>query len=89
VDICAATERPVAPNDFGVIAKTIPTGRCAVLRHLGSDDTLGAMINYLYASWLPQSGEEPRDFPLFFQRISFFPDVPEHEAITDVFLPLR
>ena len=37
----------------------------------------------------PASGEEPRDFPLYFQRVSFFPDVPEHEAITDVFLPLR
>ncbi len=89
MDICAATDRPVAPNESGVIAKTIRPGRCAVLRHLGSDDTLGATINYLCATWLPQSGEEPRDFPIFFQRISFFPDVPEHEAITDVFLPLR
>lgn len=89
MDICAATDRPIAPNEFGVIAKTIPAGRCAVLRHFGPDDTLGETINYLYAAWLPQSGEEPRDFPLFFQRVSFFPDVPEHEAITDVLLPLR
>jgi AraC family transcriptional regulator len=64
-------------------------GRCAKLRHVGSDDTLAATFKYLYATWLPASGEEPRDFPLFLQRVTFFPDVAEHEAVTDVFLPLR
>jgi DNA gyrase inhibitor GyrI len=46
-------------------------------------------LKYLYATWLPASGEELRDFPLYLQRVRFFPDVPEHEAIVDVFLPLR
>jgi AraC family transcriptional regulator len=46
-------------------------------------------VIYLYAEWLPNSGEELRDYPLYFQRIRFFPDVPEHEAVTDIFLPLR
>ncbi|MDX2024536.1 MAG: AraC family transcriptional regulator [Deltaproteobacteria bacterium] len=89
MDLCAATNQPVLPNEFGVVAKTIPAGRCAVLRHVGSDDTLRNTVGFLYRQWLPQSGHECRDFPLFFQRVSFFPDVPEHEAITDVFLPLR
>jgi AraC family transcriptional regulator len=75
-DICAAIDRGVAENPFGVVEKTIPGGRCAVVR-------------YLYSTWLPASGEEPRDFPLFLQRVRFFPDVPEHEAVTDVFLPLQ
>ena len=88
-DICASTRRDVADNPFGVVEKTIPSGRCAVLRHIGSDANLGESITYLYSKWLPLSGEEPRDFPLFLQRVSFFPDVPEHEAITDVFLPLK
>ncbi|QRK11228.1 AraC family transcriptional regulator [Archangium violaceum] len=88
-DICAATEREVKENTFGVVEKSIPGGRCAVLRHAGSDETLGASIRYLYAEWLPGSGEEPRDFPLFLQRVRFFPDVPEHEAVTDIFLPLK
>jgi AraC family transcriptional regulator len=89
LDLCAATERDVAPNSAGVVAKVIPGGRCAVLRHVGSDDGLGAALAFLYAEWLPQSGEEPRDFPLYCQRVTFFPDVPENEAITDIFLPLR
>jgi AraC family transcriptional regulator len=89
MDICAAAEHEVKENPQGVVTKTIPGGRCAVLRHIGSDDLLGEATTYLYATWLPASGEELRDFPLFFQRVKFFPDVPEQEAITDIFLPLR
>lgn len=88
LDLCAATDRPVAENPEGVVAKTIPGGRCAVLRHVGSEDTLPESIGFLYRTWLPQSGEEPRDFPLFLRRVRFFPDVPEHEAVVDVFLPI-
>jgi len=89
LDICASTERDVADNPFGVVEKTIPGGRCAVLRHIGDDANLGESITYLYSKWLPSSGEEPRDFPLFLQRVKFFPDVAEHEAVIDVFLPLK
>lgn len=89
MDLCAATDREIAVNPFGVVGKIIPGGKCAVLRHIGSDETLGASARYLYSEWLPQSAQEVRDFPLYFQRISFFPDVPEHEAAVDVFLPLR
>jgi AraC family transcriptional regulator len=89
LDICASTERNVIDNPFGVVEKIIPSGRCAVLRHLGSDSNISSRISYLYSTWLPQSKEEPRDFPLYLQRVSFFPDVPEHEAITDIFLPLK
>ena len=88
-DLCAATERDVTDNPFGIVGKTIPGGRCAVLRHIGSDDNLRETVIYLYSEWLPQSGEELRDFPLYFQRVNLFPDVPEHEAVTDVFLPLK
>ncbi|MBE9224156.1 AraC family transcriptional regulator [Phormidium sp. LEGE 05292] len=89
LDICVSIQRNVADNQFGVVEKIIPGGRCAVLRHIGADANLGESITYLYSKWLPLSGEEPRDFPLFIQRVSFFPDVAEHEAITDVFLPLK
>jgi AraC family transcriptional regulator len=32
LDIGAATEREVVPNDVGIVARVIPGGRCAVLR---------------------------------------------------------
>jgi AraC family transcriptional regulator len=86
--LCAATDKPIAPNPAGVRDMVIPAGRCALLRHHGSDDHLGESIRHLYAEWLPASGEEVRDFPLFMQRVKFFPDVPDSEAVTDIYLPL-
>jgi AraC family transcriptional regulator len=87
--LCAATDAPVEPNEAGIRPLSIPGGRCALLRHEGSDDHLGYSIRHLYATWLPASGAELRDFPLFMQRVAFFPDVPDSEAITDIYLPLR
>ena len=88
-DLCAATDRPIPANESGVTEFLIPGGRCALLRHRGSDDQLGRSIMHLYANWLPTSGEELRDFPLFMQRTKFFPDVPDGEAETDLYLPLK
>ena len=88
-DICCAVSTPVGKNDYGIVTKTIPSGPVAVLRHTGSLDYAEDAIRSLYRDWLPQSGRELRDFPLFVRRLTFFPDVPEHEAETDILLPLR
>jgi len=85
----AATDKAIGTNAAGVVEFNIPAGRCAMLRHVGSDDQLGRSISHLYSNWLPGSDEELRDFPLFMQRLAFFPDVPDSEAITDIYLPLR
>lgn len=89
MDLCTATDRPVEPNDVGVENGVIAGGRCARLRIAGSSDDLEAPALFLYRDWLPASGEEARDFPLYCERVRFFPDVPENEAITDLYLPLR
>jgi AraC family transcriptional regulator len=88
IDICAGTEREIDANAEGVAAGLIPEGRCAVLRATGATEDLRPAVSFLYGEWLPRSGEEMRDFPLFVQRVSFYPEVPEHEAVTDIFLPL-
>ena len=88
MDVGCEVKRAVAPNEEGVVERTIPAGPCARVRCQGGDEALEACLQYLYGVWLPTSGENVRDFPLFFQRVTFFPDVPEHEAVTDVFLPL-
>ena len=87
--LCAATREAIADNDFGVEDFLIPAGRRAVIRHVGSDLGLGSSIRKLYRDWLPASGESPGDFPLYCQRVNLFPEVPEHEAIVDIYLPLR
>lgn len=89
LDLCVATQTSFDETEQGVVSGLIPGGRCAKLRITGNPDDLEAAALFLYREWLPESGEEPRDFPLYCQRVSFFPDVPEHEAITDLFLPLK
>lgn len=89
MDIGATTTQATWPDAPGIVKGIIPAGRCAVMRVTGASDNLKPAATYLYKEWLPGSGEETRDFPLFAQRVSFFPDVPEHEAITDLFLPLK
>ena len=88
VDFCLSFDFEVAPNPEGVVSKTIPGGRCAFARHHGSRAHNAAAV-YLYREWLPQSGETPGDFPIFFHYVNVGPDVREHEMITDVYLPLK
>ena len=89
VDLCVGTSRSFDANGAGIKAGVIPGGRCAVLRVVGYTDNLEPTALFLYRDWLPSSGEEARDFPIYCQRLAFFPDVPEHETIAEVFLPLR
>lgn len=76
-------------NVFGVVNSVIPSGRCAMLRHQGSHNALTELAKSLYREWLPASGEELRDFPLFFHYHNFVHEVAEHELLTDIYLPLK
>lgn len=88
LDLCVAIDRPIGPDE-PVVAGIIPGGRCAVLRVTGDTDDLEPAARFLYGAWLPASGETPRDFPLYCQRLRLYPDVPAQEAMAELFLPLR
>ena len=88
-DICGELLGELRTNDAGIIEKTIPALRCAVARHTGSTDAIGKTVHELYAKWLPESGEQPGDFPVFFHYIERMPEVADHEQVIDVYLPLR
>lgn len=88
LDICVAYAGTVEPNPNGVIAKTIPACRCAVVRHPGSRNDVSSAAR-LVREWLPASGEQQGDFPIFFHYVNVGPDVQEADMITDVYLPLR
>ncbi|WP_102193845.1 AraC family transcriptional regulator [Microbacterium aurantiacum] len=45
--------------------RTIPAGRHAVLRYVGPYSSMHRAYLWLYGQWLPSSGEEPRDHPVF------------------------
>jgi AraC family transcriptional regulator len=88
-DVCCSIDKVVEEDTNEIVNKIIPAGKCAVVRHIGSDDTIGLAVQYLYSEWLNNSDFEIRDFPIFFERVSFFPDVSENEMITDVYLPIE
>lgn len=88
-DLCGTVSQDVPDNPQGVTTGTTPGGRCARVRHFGSHETIGTTVCGLYGKWLPASGEELRDFPCFFHYINLFPEVAEHELMTDIYLPLK
>ncbi|MCE0844983.1 AraC family transcriptional regulator [Buttiauxella sp. A2-C1_F] len=79
----------VPENPQGVISKTLPGGRCAVVRHVGAYERISDSVYYLYRQWLPNSGEELRDFPVYFRYLELDKDHPEHVQQTDILLPLK
>lgn len=88
VEFCLSVDFAVGPNAFGIVNKVIPRNRCALARDIGSRYDNQAAV-YLVETWLPQSGERPGDFPIFFHYVNVGPNVREAEMITDVYLPLR
>jgi AraC family transcriptional regulator len=88
-DICASVAQEVPVNTQGIITKTIPGGRCAMATHAGSRDRISESVYELYRQWLPESGEELRDFPVYFRYLNLDMDTPEHEHLTEIYLPLK
>lgn len=88
LDVGVSHDKDIAPNEHGVVAKVIPGGRCACIRHYGSRDHMPE-AEYLYREWLPRNGEELRDFPVFFHYVNVGPDVREADMVTDIYLPLK
>ena len=88
-DVCGSIMAEIPENPQGVRNGWIPAGRCARVRHHGSHVKLGPVVQHLYREWLPQSGEELRDFPVYFHFLNLLSSTPEHELETDVYLPLK
>lgn len=90
MDICVGTDRLIGPDDAPLKSGVIPGGRCAVLRVAHNTNNLEPAALYLYRDWLPASGEEVRDFPVYCRRhISFFPHAQVHDVTIELFLPLK
>ncbi|QAX85356.1 AraC family transcriptional regulator [Pseudomonas sp. DTU12.3] len=87
--VCGEIDEAVAPNEFGVHERVIAAGRYVVVRHTGSPDHIGESIYPIYRDWLPASGEELRDQPLFFHYLSVYPETPQEQWQTDIYVPLQ
>lgn len=90
MDLCVGTDLPIAADDEVMKAGVIPGGRCAVLRVEAASHNLEPAALFLYREWLPASGEEARDFPIYCRRYLSRPAaLPEHAAVAELFLPLK
>ncbi|HEY0597845.1 AraC family transcriptional regulator [Sphingopyxis sp.] len=90
MDLCVGTGQPIAADDDCMKAGIIPAGRCAVLRVVHDTHNLEPAALFLYRDWLPASGEEVRDFPLYCRRqLNFFNDAAVHDVVVELFLPLK
>ena len=87
MDFCLSIDGPVEPNDVGIIETVIPAMTCAFARDIGSRKDNQA-AGYLIQEWLPGSGMTPSGYPLIFHYVNVGPNVKDHEAVTDVYLPL-
>ena len=87
MDLCVGVSADQKIEGEGVMEGEIPGGRCAVLRVTGDTHNLEPAALYLYRDWLPASGNEMRDFPIYCQR--FFLDTPENGTAAELHLPLR
>jgi AraC family transcriptional regulator len=85
-DACLALGVTSVPEPFRVLR--LPAGEYARLRHLGSYDGLESATQYLVGEWIPNSGREPADFPVFHNFINDPDKTPVDELITDILLPL-
>lgn len=76
-----------APTPFRVLR--LPAGEFACLRHCGSYDGLEAATQYVIGEWLPSSGWEPADFPIFHNFINDPDRTAVDELMTDILLQLK
>ncbi|QDQ27140.1 helix-turn-helix domain-containing protein [Chitinimonas arctica] len=67
---------------------TIPAGPCAVLDYTGPYAEMHTAYQWLFAVWLPQSGRQPADFPVFEEYLNDPKTTPPTELKTLIYLPL-
>jgi AraC family transcriptional regulator len=69
--------------------REIRGGRYAVVLHVGPYAELGRAYDWLYGTWLAQSGEEAADAPCVEAYLNDARLVPPSELRTEIWLPLR
>ena len=82
VDRTSATVAPLEVVEIG-------GGDCAVVRHRGPYADMRAAYLWLFGTWLPQSGREPAEAPVFEEYLNNPRDTPPAELLTELCLPLK
>ena len=67
----------------------VAPGRYACLRYKGPYADMKAAYLWLFGKWLPQSGEEVRDGPVFEEYMNNPREVAPTELLTEIYMPLE
>ena len=86
-DVCLVIHKPAQPQgEIGV--KEISGGRYAVFSYQGPYSNLGVVYDTIFAKWLPSSGCELRNTPIF-EKYCNDPSKTEPEKLkTEIYLPV-
>ncbi len=76
------------PTPDGLQRVTIPGGPHAVLRYRGPYASMHAAYQWLYGTWLPNSGATPGEHPVFEDYLNDPVVTAPHDLLTDICLPL-
>jgi AraC family transcriptional regulator len=72
-----------------VKAARLEGGRYAKIIHTGSYTELKTAYDWLYQTWLPGSGEEPRDLPCLEQYLNDPRQVSAKDLLTALMMPFE
>ena len=85
---CVSARTPV-PVEAPLTRQHLDGGRYAVLRHKGPYADMPKAYQWLYGTWLPQSGREIRDSLMFEKYLNNPREVPPTELLCEIYLPLK
>lgn len=87
-DVCLVLPKPAEPKgEIGV--KEIAGGRYAVFLYQGPYTNLGIVYDTIFAQWLPGSGYELRNAPLFEKYVNDPSRTEEAKLKTEIYIPLQ
>ena len=76
-------------DDDKLVLHELVGGRTAVLLHKGPYAQAGQSYDWLYGTWLPQSGEQPADAPMYEEYLNDPQTTPPAELLTEICMPLK
>ena len=86
-DVCLVLSKPTEPKgEIGV--KEIAGGKYAVFLYQGPYTNLGIVYDTIFAQWLPGSGYELRNAPLFEKYVNDPSRTEEAKLKTEIYIPL-
>ncbi len=87
-DVCLVLPKPAEPKgEIGV--KEIAGGKYAVFLYQGPYTNLGIVYDTIFAQWLPDSGYELRNAPLYEKYVNDPSRTEEAKLKTEIYIPLQ